>query len=303
MKGAPLRTEKPTKMTHAKGKLLAVAGLIALAVSGCSPVVKRGWLPGYEDGPVTNMTDRITQHWVGAWTAALLVGVLVWGLTIWVIIVYRKRKGDNQLPIQTRYHLPLEILYTVVPIIMVGILFYYTQRDMGETRDVSQTPDTIVEVYGKQWSWDFNYITDDVYSSGEHIENVGELEGSLGDRGTHESFPTLYLPVNERVEFHLTSRDVIHSFWVPAFLDKMDMFPASTNVWQIVPMREGVYAGKCAELCGEYHSGMLFNVKVVDREEYDAQMELLREAGQTGQLGEEYSRMQDNTASSEGSTD
>lgn len=302
MKGPPLRSEKPTRKTHARGKLLAVAGLLAIAVSGCSPIVQRGWLPGYEDGPVTNMTDRITNHWVGAWTAALLVGVLVWGLTIWCIIVYRKRKGDSQLPVQTRYHLPLEILYTVVPLIMVGVLFFYAQRDMTAMRDVSQTPDVEIEVYGKQWSWDFNYLTDDVYDTGEQINNVGELEGSLGDRGTHESFPTLVLPVNERVQFHLTSRDVVHSFWVPAFLDKMDMFPAQTNTWQIVPMREGVYAGKCAELCGEFHSGMLFNVKVVSRAEYDAHIESLKDAGQTGRLGEEYSRMQaDNTSTSEGS--
>lgn len=275
-----------------KGRLLGAAAIVALTLSACSPEAKRGWLPGYEDGPVTNMTERITHLWVSSWIAALIVGVLVWGLTIWCVVAYRKRKGDNQLPVQTRYHLPLEILYTAVPVVMVGVLFFYTQRDMTAIRDTSAEPSIEIEVYGKQWSWDFNYLSDEVYDFGIHAENVGELEGSLGDRGTHESFPTLYLPVGETVEFTLKSRDVIHSFWIPAFLDKMDMIPGRVNTWQVTPLREGIYAGKCAELCGEYHSGMLFNVAVVSREEYDAYIDELREEGNTGRLDDSYSRLQ-----------
>lgn len=284
-----------------KGLLLGATGLFVLVLSGCSPEAKRGWMPGYEDGPVTNMTDRITNLWVGSWIAALIVGVLVWGLTIWCIVAYRKRKGDNQLPLQTRYHLPLEILYTIVPIVMVGVLFFYTQRDMTAIRATDATPDVKVEVYGKQWSWDFNYLSDDVYESGLHATNVGELEGSLGDRGTHESFPTLYLPVDKTVEFTLHSRDVNHSFWIPAFLDKMDMIPGRVNTWQVQPLREGIYAGKCAELCGEFHSGMLFNVAVVSEEEYKAEMEKLREKGNTGSLGDQYNRYPSVTSTAEGS--
>jgi cytochrome c oxidase subunit 2 len=247
------------------------------------------------------MTERITNLWVGSWIAALIVGVLVWGLTIWCVVVYRKRKGDNKLPVQTRYHLPLEILYTVVPIVMVGVLFFYTQRDMAAIRATDATPDISIEVYGKQWSWDFNYLDDDVYFSGTHVANVGELEGSLGERGTHESLPTLYLPVNKTVEFTLVSRDVNHSFWIPAFLDKMDMIPGRSNTWQVIPLREGYYAGKCAELCGEYHSGMLFQVAVVSEEEYEAKMDELREQGNVGRLGEELNRYKHYDAQSEGS--
>jgi len=301
VKGPPLRSQKPTSRTRKNGLLLAAASLIALSVSGCSPAAKRGFLPGYEDGPVTNMTDRITHLWQGSWIAALIVGVLVWGLTIWCIVVYRKKKGDSQLPLQTRYHMPLEILYTIVPIIMIGVLFFYSARDMDAITDTSATPDVNIEVYGKQWSWDFNYLDDDVYDSGQHAVNVGELKGSLGERGTHESFPTLYLPVNETVEFTLVSRDVNHSFWIPAFLDKVDMIPGHTNKWQVKPLREGVYAGKCAELCGDYHSGMLFNVKVVSREEYDAHMADLAAEGQTGRLGEELNRYHMYSSTTEGS--
>lgn len=297
-----MSSQKPTNSTTRRGRLLGLTAIVALSIAGCSPESKRGYLPGYEDGPVTNMTDRITNLWVGSWVAALIVGILVWGLTIWCIVAYRKRRGDNQLPVQTRYHLPLEILYTAVPVVMIGVLFFYTQRDMTAIRDTSAEPAVEIEVYGKQWSWDFNYLTDDVYDYGIHAENVGELEGSLGAPGTHETFPTLYLPVGEPVEFTLKSRDVIHSFWIPAFLDKMDMVPGRVNTWQVTPLREGIYAGKCAELCGEFHSGMLFNVAVVSREEYDAHMEELRAEGNTGRLDDSYSRLQANDSdSAEGS--
>ena len=229
------------------------------------------------------MTGRITSLWTGSWIAAIFVGVVVWGLILWSVIVYRKRRDDNQLPVQLRYHVPLEVMYVVLPVLMIGALYIFTARDFTAIQDTSAEPDLVVEVYGKQWSWDFNYIDDDVWDSGVQVQD-------LGAAGVSEPLPTLYLPVDERVEFHLESRDVIHSFWVPAFLFKLDVVPGQTNVFQIVPTREGVYTGRCAEFCGEFHSAMLFNVAVVSRAEYDAHIAALRAAGQTGRLGPELNR-------------
>ena len=265
-------------------RLSALAVLVALVASGCSVEARRGYLPGYEDGPVTNMTDRITTLWVGSWIAALVVGLITWGLILWCITVYRKRKDDDTLPVQLRYHVPLEIMYVILPILMIGVLYFYTERDTTAIEDISAEPDLVVEVVGKQWSWDFNYVEDGVYETGVHVQDVGAP-------GNPEILPTLYLPVDERVEIRLESRDVIHSFWVPAFLYKRDMFPGRTNIIQIVPTNVGVYDGKCAELCGEFHSAMLFNVAVVPRAEYEAEMERLREAGQIGSLGVELNRI------------
>ncbi|MEK8228782.1 hypothetical protein NKG05_26470 [Oerskovia sp. M15] len=121
---------------------------------------------------------------------------------------------------------------------MVLVLFYFTNRDMTAIKDLSETPDVEIQVIGKQWSWDFNYLTDDVYESGQHEANVGDLRSAdeiEGAPGTAFSLPTLYLPVGESVRFTLDSRDVIHSFWVPAFLYKMDMIPERTNEFQITP--------------------------------------------------------------------
>ena len=97
----------------------------------------------------------------------------------------------------------------------------------------------------------------------------------------------LYLPVGQKVQIDIESRDVAHSFWIIDFLYKKDMIPAQTNHWYFTP-REGSYKGKCAELCGEYHSDMLFKVEVVSQEEYDAYIESLRDAGNEGRLGAEY---------------
>ncbi|GAA1739501.1 cytochrome c oxidase subunit II [Isoptericola hypogeus] len=291
-----MHSKSPTRTRRVILRATAIAGAVAVLASGCaSDSVKRGYLPGYSDGEVTNQTERLTNLWVGSWIAALVVGVITWGLMLWCVAAYRKRRDDHQLPVQTRYHMPLEIMYTAVPTIMILVLFFYTDRDMSAVQDTSEEPDVSIQVIGKQWSWDFNYTTDGVYDTGQHLLDVGgqTAEDELDSTpGTSQELPTLYLPVDETVEFTLDSRDVIHSFWIPAFLYKQDMIPGRTNTFQVTPTREGTYAGKCAELCGEFHSGMLFNVKVVDRAEYDAHMDDLRDAGQTGELGLDLNRQQ-----------
>lgn len=264
-------------------KISAVTSAGALFLSGCSSDVQKGWLPTERD--TTNHTGRIMDLWVNSWIAALAVGILTWGLILWCIIAYRRRKNETGYPRQLSYNLPLEIFYTAIPLFMVLVLFFFTDRDIRALDARVDDPDVIVDVRGKQWAWDFNYVKEDKYYSGVQVNLDGEEK-------SQDEFPTLYLPVNKSVELQLNSRDVIHSFWVPAFLYKLDMIPGRTNTFQVVPEREGTYAGKCAELCGEYHSGMLFNVKVVDRAEYDAHIQSLEDAGQTGELGLDLNRYQ-----------
>lgn len=270
-----------------RGWRLVVLGLVsALTLAGCAELgaPRNGFLPS-EPG-LTDKTESIINHWNGAWVAALAVGVIVWGLTIWCVVAYRKRKNDNALPVQLRYHVPLELMYVVVPILMIGVLYFYSTQVTRELTDTSEEPDLTIQAYGKQWSWDFNYLDDGVFFEGGRVQLTGE-------EGVEETLPTLFLPVGETVEFIVDSRDVQHSFWIPAFLFKIDMIPGHTNVFQVTPQEEGRYQGKCAELCGEFHSEMLFNVEVVDRETYDAQMDALREAGNVGVRGEEYNRVYD----------
>lgn len=283
-------TVRDTQQRHRGLKRGAALTAVVALAAGCSDASPNNPGKGIDVGflPSTRgMTDRTSQLidlWNGAWAAAVGVAILIWVLVLWCVIAYRKRKNDNTLPVQLRYHVPLEVMYTIVPIIMVGILFVFSTRATAEMTDVSAEPDVEIEVYGKQWSWDFNYTTDDVHYSGDRISFIGN------EVGANETLPVLYLPVDETVEFTIKSRDVIHSFWIPAFLYKVDMMPGQVNTFQVTPQEEGVYAGKCTELCGEYHGEMVFNVAVVDRETYDAEMGKLRDAGNTGVRGDEYNR-------------
>jgi cytochrome c oxidase subunit II len=298
-----LQSKPPTRAPRAILRATAIAVAVAVLASGCATdAVKRGYLPGYSDGEVTNQTEGIRHLWVGSWVAALFVGIITWGLMLWCVAAYRKRRDDNQLPVQTRYHVPLELMYVIVPLAMILVLFYHTDNVMTDVNRVSGKADVHIQAIGKQWSWDFNYVDDNVYDTGQHLIDVGgqtKADEVDGAPGTSTALPTLYLPVGEKVEFTLNSRDVIHSFWIPAFLYKKDMIPGRTNQFEVTLEREGTYAGKCAELCGEFHSGMLFNVKVVSREEYDAHMNDLRAQGKTGQLGLDLNRHQEAQASAE----
>ncbi|HJW01456.1 MAG TPA: cytochrome c oxidase subunit II [Arthrobacter sp.] len=263
---------------------LAVAG--ALVLTGCSPEVEKGWLP--TERGTTNHTDRIMDLWVNSWIAALVVGIITWGLIVWCLVAYRRRKGTKGFPKQISFNLPLEVFYLTIPLFMVLVFFYFTDRDQQAIDDRSQPADVVVDVRGKQWAWDFNYKAGDVVE--EDVHEAGVQAHLTGDTIDKEKLPTLYLPVGKSVDLELNSRDVIHSFWVPAFLQKRDMIPGKTNYIRFTPTKEGTYDGKCAELCGEYHSEMLFRVKVVSEAEFEAHMDELRDSGNTGLLGEEYDR-------------
>jgi len=266
--------------------VLAGAAAVALVLSGCSQGIENGALPSTPE--ITDKTGGIIQLWNGSWIAALSVGVITWGLILWAVVVYRKRKNDNKLPLQTRVHLPLELMYTLIPLIMIGVLFKFTVEgidDLATAPEDVGNADVNIQVVGKQWSWDFNYLDDDVYSVGVQAILTGEV-------GVEETLPALYLPVNETVEFTIDTRDVNHSFWIPAFLYKIDAIVGRTNSFQVTPTQTGIYQGKCAELCGEYHASMLFNVHVVERDEYNAYIQSLRDAGNIGAIGLEFSRDQ-----------
>nr|WP_235998141.1 cytochrome c oxidase subunit II [Aestuariimicrobium ganziense] len=211
--------------------------------------------------------------WVGAWIASLVIGVLVWGLIFYAIIRYRRRPG-NEVPRQTKYHLPMEILYTLVPFLIIGVLFFFTIRAQNTVLAKEDAPPHTINVVAQKWSWTFNYMEQDNPDVGATVHTVG----------TMSDLPTLVLPVGETVRFNLASADVIHSFWIPAFYFKLDVIPGHPNSFDVTPSKIGDYDGKCAELCGTYHANMLFKVKVVSVDDYNAHLKKLASEGKTGEI-------------------
>ncbi|WP_335931760.1 aa3-type cytochrome oxidase subunit II [Streptomyces sp. PTD5-9] len=287
----PMRRKLPQVLT---------AGLVLATATGCTyKDFPRLGMPT----PVTEEAPRILSLWQGSWAAALATGVLVWGLILWCVIFHRRSRTKVEVPTQTRYNMPIEALYTVVPLIIVSVLFYFTARDESKLLELKK-PDHTINVVGYQWSWAFNYIENVDGSAATGNEIPKELDaipdkyrkdfpksaegvydfGIPGTRNpqTGNPGPTLWLPKGERVRFVLTSRDVIHSFWVVPFLMKQDVIPGHTNAFEVTPNHEGTFLGKCAELCGADHSRMLFNVKVVSPERYQAHLKELAKKGQTG---------------------
>ncbi|MFD3565279.1 cytochrome c oxidase subunit II [Streptomyces sp. NPDC058686] len=289
----PMRRKLPQVLT---------AGLILVTATGCTyKDFPRLGMPT----PVTEEGPRILSLWQGSWAAALATGVLVWGLILWSIIFHRRSRTKIEVPTQTRYNMPLEALYTVVPLIIVSVLFYFTARDETKLLSLDDKPAHTINVVGYQWSWGFNYIenvpgsTGDAKTSKElagipdrFIKDFPANAGGVYEAGTPASVnpqtknpgPTLWLPKGEKVRFVLTSRDVIHDFWVVPFLMKQDVIPGHTNAFEVTPNREGTFLGKCAELCGVDHSRMLFNVKVVSPERYQQHLKDLVKKGQTGYI-------------------
>ncbi|MCK2037154.1 cytochrome c oxidase subunit II [Microbacterium sp. SSW1-49] len=270
---------------------LPVGVVAAVVLAGCTTTELNGYLPGFVEGEpaTTNQTERVSSLWVNSWIVLLAVGVITWGLMAWAAIAYRRRKGQTGLPVQMRYNMPIEIFYTIVPLILVLGMFFFTARDQSEIEAKWDDPDVEITAIAKQWAWDFQYDadTDDdtVWTMG--IQAQPDKDGNIDQA----QLPTLVLPVDEKVTINLQSRDVIHSFWIIDFLYKKDMYIGKDNSWSFIPTRVGEYAGKCAELCGEYHSMMLFKVKVVEQDEYDAYLQQLKEKGNTGDITDEYDRL------------
>ncbi len=180
---------------------------------------------------------------------------------LYSLIVFRRRKGDNSDAEHVEGNTKLEIAWTVIPLLVVLGMAYIGAQNLGETRRAD--PDAmVVNVTGFQWGWSFEYPEYGITSK------------------------ELYLPVNKQVLLKMTSRDVIHSFWVPEFRVKQDLVPGRTTELRITPTVIGnTYKVRCAEICGTSHAYMENPVIVVDDAGFTAwvgeQQALAAEAGQT----------------------
>ena len=247
------------------------AAALLVSLTGCDVGKTFGGF-GWPQGGITPESHRMYDLWIASCIAALAVGVFVWGLIFWCVVRYRKR--GNELPVQTRYNLPMEFLYTIAPILVVSVLFYYTAVVQTDVIKESKNPDVTVEVVAFKWNWQFNYRD----GQGRDANTVASV------LGTSEVIPVLVLPSGRSIRFEETSRDVIHSFWVPELLFKRDVMPGNVrNTFEVSRIdQEGAFVGRCAELCGSYHAFMNFELRVVSPEKYD-QFLAAKKAGKSTQ--------------------
>jgi cytochrome c oxidase subunit 2 len=237
--------------------LAATLGVLAMTLSGCSweHVFAMGWPEG-----ITPEAHANRQLWIGAVIASLVVGALVWGLIFWSSAFHRKKATDTELPRQFGYNMPLELVLTVTPFLIISVLFYFTVVVQEKMLHLAKDPEVVIDITSFQWNWKFGYQrinfkdgtmtyegADDARKKamaskpegkddrGEEL--VGPVRGlNTSDRtylnfdrveilGTSTEIPVLVLPAGKRIEFQMASADVVHAFWVPEFLFKRDVMP------------------------------------------------------------------------------
>lgn len=209
-------------------------------------------------GATTQGHDEF-KLWVGMFIAGLVVAIVVWLLIFWAAFAYRRR--DDSIPRQFHAHIPLEITYTLIPVIMVFVIFYFTVVTENRVDAVSSHPDEIINVTAYRWGWQFTYYDGNHHSQGVTIATLAEPK-KLAEPSTSKEYPQLVLPKGATVRIDLESRDVIHGFYVPAFNFSRYAQPGYTNVFDFTPTTIGVFPGQCAQYCGLYHAEMIFSVRV-----------------------------------------
>ncbi|MDE3082454.1 MAG: cytochrome c oxidase subunit II [Acidobacteriota bacterium] len=243
----------------------AALPLAALALSGCT-------VPSFGANAGDTTSSRSVFHlWQGFSIGAVIIGTLVLVLLAWAMVRYRRR-GDA-IPVQSQYHIPLELTYTIVPILIVFGLFAATL--VVENKEVANpTTKVTIDVNAFQWGWKFSY-------PGTNAVVVGQTTQD----------PVMVMPVNTDVHVNLTSTDVIHGFYVRAFNFSRYALPGIDNQFTLRAVNTGTFNGQCTQLCGLYHSLMFFKVKVVSQSAYQAWLagftnSAAAQAAATAQLGQ-----------------
>lgn len=250
------------------------------------------------------------NFWSWVWVAAWIIGIIMWGLFLTAIFAWSAKKAEKQgkgeFPKQLQYNVPLELVLTIVPILIVMVLFFFTVQTQDKVTALDKNPQVTVDVTAYQWNWKFGYseIDGELAPNGQAYVGVDEARQAAAEAskqdpngnnpihgnsksdvsylefnqietlGTTDEIPVLVLPSNTPIEFNLASADVAHSFWVPEFLFKRDAYAhpeanKSQRVFQIEEIfEEGAFVGRCAEMCGTYHAMMNFEVRVVDRDSF-----------------------------------
>jgi cytochrome c oxidase subunit 2 len=243
--------------------LLRAGALLALVLlaTGC------GMIP---PEPHTTQAKQVFWLYIVVLVMGAIVFVGVEGFIVYSVFRYRRR--DDRLPTQVHGNNLVELIWTAIPTVIVLILFVLSTLTLNSISQAA-TPGVTIEVEGKQWSWVFHYL-----------DNDGDPTNDVIVAGTAANGLVMALPVGEPVKLILISNDVIHSFYVPAFLVKRDVVPLPEgkppNELEFTVSEKGTYRGQCAEFCGDLHADMTFSVQAMSRPDFDKWIAAIR-AGET----------------------
>jgi cytochrome c oxidase subunit 2 len=236
-----------------------VIALVVLALAGCSGHQSLNTLdPSGSAGKVQLDMIKLSFY--------IMFGVFAFVITIFVtaLIRFRKRKGHERKVDDTHGNMLYEIIWTVIPIILLAILAVPTVKYTFELAKEPKGEDVVkVKVTGHQYWWEFEYP-------------------ELGIRTAQE----LHIPVGKKVFLEIHGRDVLHSFWVPALSGKMDVIPGRTNTMWLDAEKPGVYQGKCAELCGAGHALMDFKVYADEPKDFEAWVAQMKQPAKVASASE-----------------
>jgi cytochrome c oxidase subunit 2 len=252
---------------------LLIVGVAAVIVTGADLL---GTTQMVIDGlfPPRAVTDRGQQirdlYDIVFWIAAVIFFV-VEGLIVWTALRYRRRPGDDELPAQTHGNAIAEVVWTVVPTLIVAFLFVVSWQTLNSVDAVSAQPQTKIRAVAGQFQWQFEYLPADYDpAAATPPEPVFTQLAPTGEDGG------LVVPAGRTVRLYLYSPDVIHAFYVPQFLFKRDVVPGRLNTFEFTVNEAdagNTFRGQCAELCGAGHRVMLFDVHALSGAEYDAWLE------------------------------
>jgi cytochrome c oxidase subunit II len=233
---------------------------VPVALAGCNVYPNYGASSG-----ATKQGHDTFKLWSGMMTTGIIIGGLVGLLILWTLVRYRRR--SDEMPKQFHENIPVEILYTVLPIIIVGVLFLFTvltENNVDATMPVNATstsngkPVVDVTVTAFQWGWRFDY-------PGLNVGVAGETTNGPDNHG-----PQMVVPVGETVQITLVSDDVVHGFYLHDFNFSRYAQPGVVNTFDLNLLYKGTFDGQCTQFCGLYHSDMLFSVRVVSPADFEA---------------------------------
>jgi cytochrome c oxidase subunit II len=231
--------------------------------------------PAYADWTV-NMAPGVTEvsrsvfdlHMTIFWIC-VVIGVIVFGVMFWSMLVHRRSTG--QKPAHFHESTTVEILWTVVPLIILIVMAIPATKVLIEIYDASES-ELDIQITGYQWKWHYKYLGEDV----EFFSNMSTPRAQIENRaakGEHyllEVDEPLVVPVGTKVRFLITAADVIHSWWVPALAVKKDAIPGFINESWTRIEEPGIFRGQCTELCGRDHGFMPVVVEAKSKEDYAA---------------------------------